>query len=191
MSSCLSLTYESLLADMVSNVLLSGSQSSDLTLLANHNDCERGNCRRQSITTYHIHAQSSLAQLIINSTHAYYVTISVLNIQLNYLAHMKCKSSKLLYFVGAYSILIEMKFIKLVSLYFQHIHIYIIDCVLSFVIAVLYMLLICTICLSKCSRSLYLHSLTSHAQICISVYLYNEIFTRNFHRMIDSTISCS
>ncbi|XP_054090096.1 sodium channel protein 60E [Zeugodacus cucurbitae] len=42
MSSCLSLTYESLLADMVSNVLQSGSQSSDLDLLANHNDCERG-----------------------------------------------------------------------------------------------------------------------------------------------------
>ncbi|XP_017482425.1 PREDICTED: sodium channel protein 60E [Rhagoletis zephyria] len=43
MSSCLSLTYESLLADMVSNVLRSGSQSSDINLLANFNDCERAN----------------------------------------------------------------------------------------------------------------------------------------------------
>lgn len=46
MSSCLSLTYESLLAEMVSNVLRRGSHSSDLDLLANDNDCERGNCRR-------------------------------------------------------------------------------------------------------------------------------------------------
>uniref|UniRef100_A0A1A9V9W1 Uncharacterized protein n=1 Tax=Glossina austeni TaxID=7395 RepID=A0A1A9V9W1_GLOAU len=40
-SSCLSLTYESLLNEMVNNIICSGSHASDLNLLTNFQDCTR------------------------------------------------------------------------------------------------------------------------------------------------------
>ncbi|XP_037825375.1 LOW QUALITY PROTEIN: sodium channel protein 60E-like [Lucilia sericata] len=62
-SSCLSLTYESLLSEMVTNILTNGSQPNDLNLLENINDYSRG----ISPTTAAISSTTSLATTIADN----------------------------------------------------------------------------------------------------------------------------